>query len=165
MEAYEHQEVPFEKVVAAVVKERDMSRSPLFQVMFVYQNASEIPALQLPQLTIDGEVYNHTTAKFDITIFVIEMPAGLRVAIEYSTELYCEQSIVRMSTHFKELLTSIVKWPNEKIALLPMLTNKEEHQLLIDFNDTKADYPKDKSIIDLFEEQVLKTPASNSSNI
>ena len=160
LEAYEHQEVPFEKVVNVVVKERDMSRSPLFQIMLVYQNTSDSESLQMGGVELVREDYDHTTAKFDLIFGLINTPNGLQGGIEYSTDLYNEQTIWEMAGHYKELLSSIVKEPKQKIGKLSMLTEAEKHQLLVEFNDTDVAYPKDKTVVDLFEEQVAKTPDS-----
>ncbi|MEJ7675840.1 MAG: amino acid adenylation domain-containing protein [Chitinophagaceae bacterium] len=158
MEAYEHQDVPFEKVVEVVVKERDLSRSPLFQVMFSLLNTPEVSQLHLGEVELSGESYENLTAQFDISFDITETGAGLQGSVQYSTDLYNESTIVRMMDHFITLLNSIVKAPEQKIGELAMLTKEEEQQLLVDFNDTVVDYPKDKTIVDLFEEQALKTP-------
>lgn len=158
MEAYEHQDVPFEKVVEAVVKERDLSRSPLFQVMFVLQNTPDVPQLKLGDLILSAESYQHTTTKFDLSFSINENANGLRVSVNYSTDLYIGKTIERMFGHFEELLNAVIKAPQNKISQLRILTEVEEKQLLIDFNSTSENYPKDKSVIDLFEEQVIKSP-------
>ena len=158
LEAYEQQDLPFEKVVEAVVKDRDPGRNPLFQVMFILQNVPPISNLGLTDVQVSREVYESNTSQFDLTFIIRESNNGLNAAVEYCTDLFSEQTIVRMIGHYKELLNSIVKQPNQKIGLLPMLTAEEEHQLLIEFNDTKTNYPKNKTIADLFEEQAAKTP-------
>jgi amino acid adenylation domain-containing protein len=159
MEAYQHQEAPFEKVVEAVVKGRDMSRNPLFQVMFVLRNTPEVPELHFRDLTFSGVGFEHATALFDMTFFITETDNGLEGSVEYSTDLFSADTVTRMTAHFKELLSSIVKDPLQCVGKLPFLTKAEEHQLLVDFNDTTVNYPVDKTIVDLLEEQVLKTPA------
>ena len=158
MEAYEYQDVPFEKVVEVVVKERDMNRNPLFQVMMVLQNTPKVDTVSLGEAQLSVEEFEHDTAQFDITFFIAETAEGLRCSINYSIDLYKEATIIRMGDHFKTLLSSIVKNPQQKIGELKMLTEKEEHQLLYDFNDTVVDYPKDKTIVGLFEEQAIKMP-------
>lgn len=161
MEAYEYQEVPFEKVVDAVVKERDMSRNPLFQVMLILQNTPQAGALQLGEVEISAgeEVAKaHDSTKFELTLIVTERKRGLHIAIEYSRDLFKEESIERMKGHFRELLRSIVTMPGQSIAKLQMLTREEEIQILEEFNHTQAPYPADESLIGLFEKQVLTTP-------
>jgi amino acid adenylation domain-containing protein len=160
IEAYEQQEAPFEKIVEAVVKERDMSRSPLFQVMFVLQNTPDSPEIKLPGLALTGEVSVNETSKYDISFYITETAAGLHCSVEYCTDLYVEATMLRMIDHYKNLLHAIIQSPGKKIGLLPMLTDSEEQQLLKSFNNTEAIFPLEKSLIDLFEEQVLKTPES-----
>ncbi len=158
LEAYEHQEAPFEQVVESVVNQRDMSRSPLFQVMFMLQNTPEAPELRLGELNFSNVEFENNISKFELLVEITDSVIGLQIGVEYCTDLFKEQTIIRMIDHFRELLRSIVADPHQKIGLLPMLSKSEEHQLLNVFNDTEVTYPKDKSITDLFEEQVTKTP-------
>ncbi|MEO6231487.1 MAG: amino acid adenylation domain-containing protein [Ferruginibacter sp.] len=160
MEAYAHQDVPFEKVVETVVKERDNSRSPLFQVMLVLRNTAEAGELRLGELTLSGVQFELTTAKFDITFFVTETVNGLICSVQYSTDLYKEETISRMITHFKELLSSVVKAPQQKISSLQMLTHQEQNMLLNETGINHVIYPSDKSVVDLFIEQAEKTPGN-----
>ena len=158
LEAYENQEIPFEKVVETAVKQRDMNRTPLFQVMFVLQNTPDVPELNLGDIKLSNETFSNINSKFDITFFMVESPDGLMGSVEYCTDLYKENTIERMIIHFKELLRSIVADPLMKTGALPMLTKSEERKVIIEFNDTAGKYPSDKSVVELFEEQVQKTP-------
>ena len=158
LEAYSHQEVPFEKVVDAVVKTRDMSRSPLFQVMFSLQNTPDVPKLELGGLSLSTASQEHTTAKFDIAFMMSENSSGIQGTVEYITALYKEETIARMIHHYTALLESIVAAAEQNVGMLGMLSESEERTLLKEFNDTAAVYPKEKSITDLFEEQAAKTP-------
>jgi hypothetical protein len=160
--AFANQDLPFEKVVDAVVKERDRSRSPVFQVFFILQNTPEVPELKLGELQLSREGIDHTTSKFDLVFTITETGNGLQGAVQYCTDLYGEPTILRMLSHFKELIRSVVKTPQQSIGKLTMLAPTEEQQLLNAFNDTNVDYPKDKNILDLFEEQVIKTPAATA---
>ena len=160
MEAYEHQDLPFEKVVSAVVEERDMSRSPLFQVLFEMQNTPEIPELRLGELELKSEPFLQHISKFDITFFVKETSSGLSGSIEYCTDLYSEQTVVRMLEHYKRLLASIAENPSANISELQMLSNEEQRQLLAHYNNTTIEYPKDKSVIALIEEQAAEKPGN-----
>jgi amino acid adenylation domain-containing protein/non-ribosomal peptide synthase protein (TIGR01720 family)/FkbM family methyltransferase len=162
LEAYEHQDVPFEKVVDAVVKDRDMSRSPLFQVMFVLENRPAVPALSLEGIQLFQEKFSSDTAKFELTLNIVETSAGLSGSIEYSTDLYHAKTIERMVGHFIKLLNAIVHAPSEKISTLSILTQPEEQQLLHLFNKTGIGYPKDRTILDLFERQVADKPISTA---
>lgn len=157
LKAYAHQDLPFEKLVAELQVQRDMSRHPLFQVMLVLQP----PALQdmhLPGLTINELAVTQETAKFDLTFSLEEHPDGLTGTIEYSTDLFNAGTITRLAGHFQTLLEAVVEQPETAIAELPLLTAPERHQLLVEWNATKTDYPKDKCVHQLFEEQVAKTP-------
>ncbi|MBI2230714.1 MAG: amino acid adenylation domain-containing protein, partial [Deltaproteobacteria bacterium] len=155
--AYAHQELPFEKLVEELHPERDLSHSPLFQVMFVLQNTSgtalKLGGIVVSPMRVDGE-----TAKFDLTLSLSEGAQGLRGAVEYSTALFDDGTIGRMLGHLQVLLEGIVADADRPIAALPILTEPERHQLLVEWNDTKREYPKDKCIDELFEEQVERSP-------
>jgi amino acid adenylation domain-containing protein/non-ribosomal peptide synthase protein (TIGR01720 family) len=157
MEAYDYQEVPFEKVVDAVVKERDISRNPIFQVTFVVQNTPDVPELRLGDLVLSLENYDHVTTKFDITFSVTEMKAGLQVIAEYNTDLFERASIERMSAHYINLIKSIIETPGQKVGLLSLLSADEE-ALLLGLNPEETPYPEDKNLATLFEDQATKTP-------
>ncbi|MEJ6982474.1 amino acid adenylation domain-containing protein, partial [Pedobacter sp. P351] len=161
-EAYANQEIPFEKVVEAVVQNRDLSRNPLFQVMFILRNTPDVPELRLGKIELSRTGYEHSTSLFDLSLYLTETDRGLHGAIEYSTELYDRATIERMSEHFKELLQSIVAQPDEKIGKLNLLSSSEKETLQTHFNNTSCDYPREKSLIDLFEEQVSKTPQATA---
>ncbi|MBP9192712.1 MAG: amino acid adenylation domain-containing protein, partial [Ignavibacteria bacterium] len=158
LEAYEHQDVPFEKIVDAVVKQRDMSRSPLFQVSFMLQNTPEVPELKLGDAILKVEEFSNNISKIDITFSLTETPDGIEGNVEYCTDLYTEETILRMTSHFKELLASILKAPDQKIGSLNMITEKEERQLLVEFNDNERKYPKEKTIVDIIEEYGIDIP-------
>ena len=162
LEAYAHQEIPFEKVVDAVVKERDMSRNPLFQVLFTLQNTPDVPELKLDDLLLTAESREHTTSKFDISLFIRETNTGILGTIEYSTDLYRAETIERMISLYINLLESIASSPDGQVARLTMLSDVEEQTLLVDFNATAAAYSKDKNIVTLFEEQAAKTPEATA---
>ncbi|MEL6558755.1 MAG: amino acid adenylation domain-containing protein, partial [Bacteroidota bacterium] len=167
LDAYDHQQVPFEKVVERVVKTRDMSRSPLFQVMFVLQNTPESTQIEMDGLTIsDYEADDQVTSKFDLTIHIEEHSkdsnAGLTVDISYCTDLYNESTIRRLFAHYQELIEAVVATPSKQIGELPIIRREEKRQLLEVFNDTDMSYPSDKSVVDLFELQVAKTPEATA---
>ncbi len=162
LEAYEHQEAPFEKVVDAVVKERDLSRTPLFQVMLALQNIAETGELALEELHLSEEPAPSNTSKFELTFTLIETSEGFQCSVQYNTELYKEETITRMATHFTTLLASIVKEPTKEIGKLRMLGKEEEQHLLIDFNNTSVSYPRDSSITAIIEQQVKATPEATA---
>jgi amino acid adenylation domain-containing protein len=162
LEAYNHQEVPFEKVVEAVVKERDMSHSPLFQVMFTLQNTPEIPELKLADVTLSAETAEDTTSKFDISLNLVETADGLVGGLTYNTDLFKAETMERMIGHFTAILQSVVQTPTEIIGHINMLSAAEEEEQLKIFNTTDADYPTDKSVLDIFEQQVAQTPEATA---
>ncbi|MBC9909360.1 non-ribosomal peptide synthase/polyketide synthase [Chitinophaga varians] len=158
LDAYEHQQVPFEKIVEQVVKDRDMSRSPLYQTMFILQNTPPVPELLLGDLHLAYEEVSHKTTLCDITVSLEEQADGIRGYAEYCTDLFNADRIKQMMKHFEQLLRSIISAPAAHINALRITTTAEEEQLLAAFNSHVADYPRDKTIIDLFHQQVLLTP-------
>ncbi|ASZ13033.1 non-ribosomal peptide synthetase [Chitinophaga sp. MD30] len=158
LEAYTHQEVPFEKVVEVVVKERDISRTPLFQVMFELQNAPDGPALTLEGVTLSREQTDYTMAKFDISVSLQEHMAGVSGYIEYNADLYDQESIERMARHYEQLLRAIAGDRHALIGYLPMLTAAETEVLINDFNANKAVYPATETLPSLITRQALRTP-------
>ena len=154
--AYAHQDLPFEKVVEKLQPQRSLSYSPLFQVMFVLQNAQSSD-LQLSDLTLNILETQNTTAMFDLTLGMEETESGLVGTFEYSTDLFKAQTIERMAKHLQVLLEAIIANPQQCLSELPILTESEQ-QLLFDWNNTQAEYSKDICIHSLFEEQVAKTP-------
>ncbi len=155
--AYAHQDMPFEKLVDEFQPERDMSRSPLFQVMFALQNAP-MTGVDLPALKLKPVAGESGAAKFDLSLYVEEGSHGLSGTWEYSTELFDAASIARMSAHFTTLLRSIVSDPQQRLAELLMLAEAERHQLLVEWNETAADFPADTCLHQLFEQQAARTP-------
>src|SRR3990172_6881802 len=155
--AYNHQDLPFEKLVEELHPKRDLSRNPLFQVMFVLENAPR-QALELSGLTLNPLEVGSGTAKFDLTLSIVEGAEGLRGILEYNSDLFNTDTITRMLGHFQTLLEGIVANPEQRISDLPLLTEAERQQLLVEWNDTKRDYPQDKCIHELFEAQVERTP-------
>ena len=157
LSAYAHQDLPFEMLVEALQPERDLSHTPLFQVMFVLQNAP-MSGVELTGLTITHLPTESTTAKFDLTLGMENTTTGLVGGWEYNTDLFDSSTIERMMAHFVTLLEAIVANPQQRISQLPMLTESERQQLLVEWNDTQVDYRDDLCIHQLFEEQSLRTP-------
>ncbi|HID62186.1 MAG TPA: non-ribosomal peptide synthetase, partial [Anaerolineae bacterium] len=156
--AYAHQDLPFEMLVDALQPERNLSHSPLFQVMFVLQEAPT-GAQALSDLTLRGVEAETGVAKFDLTLSMAEDGDGdgLGGVFEYNVDLFDAATIERMIAHFQTLLEGIVADPNRPISELPLLTEAERRQLLVEWNDTVADYPQDRCIHELFEAQVERT--------
>lgn len=157
LEAYAHQDVPFEKLVEVLSPERDLSRSPLFQVMFALQNAP-YSTLELGSATLQRFDVHTVAAQFDLTLAMAEMASGMQCSIEYCTDLFEAATITRWIEQFKVLLAGIVAAPEESIAAMPLLTAGERRQLLDEWNRTETDYPRDKSVTALIEEQAQRTP-------
>ena len=155
--AYEHQDVPFETLVEVLQPKRDPSYSPVFQTMFVLQNGLG-EALSLPGLMVEEEPTALDVAKFDLTLEVREGADGLEAYLEYNTDLFDQETIERMAGHLEVLLEAAVQVPETAIGELPLLTEAERQQILVDWNDTAAEYPRDKCIHQLFEEQAARTP-------
>jgi amino acid adenylation domain-containing protein len=158
LEAYAHQEIPFEKVVEAVASERNLSRNPLFQVMFILRNTPDVPELRLGDVELSRAGHEHTTSLFDLSLFLTETETGLLGAIEYSTDLYTDETIERMAGHLQTLLAAVVNNPAETIGLFKMSDIREEKRLLIEFNDTDKTYQENKTVNHLFAEQVKRNP-------
>ena len=158
LEAYDHMDAPFEKIVEFLVHTRDMSRSPLFQVMFVLNDGSPVPVIGLPAVQLSPEPIPNATAKFELTFDVSGSEDQLRLRIEYSTDLWTRDSIIRMAGHYKELLQSMVSRPEEPIALLNMLTGEERAAFLSPVQDGGTSDGPGKTLVELWEEQVVATP-------
>lgn len=155
--AYSHQDLPFEKLVEELHPERDPSCSSLFQVMFVLQNAPK-SVLELSGLSLNFQDIDSGTAKFDLTLELQETTEGIRGWFEYNTDLFDACTVHRMVGHFQTLLEGIVANPEQKLSELPLLTAAERLTLLVEWNNTQADYPKDACIHQMFEAQVELTP-------
>jgi amino acid adenylation domain-containing protein len=158
LEAYDHQNLPFEKLVEALHPERNLSYTPLFQIDFALEH-EPVSTITLKDLTInisDAGV-NHT-AKFDLSLSLQKTEQGLTGAFEYSTDLFDATTITRMVQHWQTLLAGIVANPEQKLSNLPILSAIEQHKLLVEWNKTQQDYPHDLCIHQLFEAQVEQTP-------
>jgi amino acid adenylation domain-containing protein len=155
--ALAHQDLPFERLVNELRPDRTVSRNPLFQVMFVLQNAPMAPT-NLPQLSFEPIDIDTGTSKFDLTLSMMECADGLRTAMEYNADLFEPSTITTLLTTFQTLLESIVANPDQPISRLALLKPAERHQLLSDWNETTTDYPRQATIGQLFEEQVARTP-------
>lgn len=167
--AYAHQDLPFEKLVEELHPERNLSRNPLFQVVFALQNAP-MEQLELPGLTLSPFQVETTTARFDLEFYLWEcgedfrslwgdswqQKEGLRGVLVYNTDLFAPDAIARMLQHFQTLLCGIVANPNTNLADLPLLTSSEQQQL-VKWNQTQRSYPN-LCIHQLFEASVRQNP-------
>ncbi|MFL6253470.1 MAG: amino acid adenylation domain-containing protein [Pyrinomonadaceae bacterium] len=155
--ATEHQSVPFERLVEELQPRRDLSHTPLFQVMFIFQNA-EAASAELPGLSFSSIEVESGTAKFDLTLALGESEEGLNGALEYNSDLFDPATVARMAEHFRTLVEEVAARPDERLARLPMLGADERLQILRGWNETRADYPKDACLQQLFEAQAARTP-------
>ncbi|RKH98198.1 non-ribosomal peptide synthetase, partial [Corallococcus sp. AB038B] len=155
--AYEHQDVPFEKLVEALHPERSLSHTPLFQTLMSLQNVpieeAHLPGLVLKPMSLEGR-----TSKFDLSLFFTETPDGLAGAVEYSTDLFEATTMRRMVEHLHVLLEGVVSKPDAAVGRLPLLTPAERQQVLVTWNQQQAEYARDATIPALFEAQAKRTP-------
>ncbi len=159
LDAYDHQDVPFAKVVEATVTERDMSRSPLFQVLFVMQNMPKAGELTLGnEISLSYEESALGRTKYDLTVTVYDSGEGMGLYVEYCSALFRASTIERMMQHYLQLLPAVIQSPDTTINKLKMISEAEEQQLLQEFNNTLAPYPVNTTLVDLFCEQGAKTP-------
>ncbi|WP_234017158.1 non-ribosomal peptide synthetase [Nostoc sp. 'Lobaria pulmonaria (5183) cyanobiont'] len=155
--AYAHQDLPFELLVEQLQPQRDLSYTPLFQVMFVLHNFP-MSVLELPGLTLTPIKSERKTAHFDLILSMTETESGLEGRLEYNIDLFEEKTITRMVDHWRRLLEAIVANPQQRLSEFQLLTESEQQQLLVEWNQTQVEYPQDKCIYELFEAQVKKTP-------
>jgi amino acid adenylation domain-containing protein len=155
--AYAHQDVPFEKLVEELDPVRDMSRHPLFQVMFILQNTPR-EELKLSEMTLSMEETESKAVQCDMVLSISETPSGLAAALTYSTDLFDRKTITRLLAHFETLLSNAVAAPDRPLATLGMMDHAERRQLLYDWNETRREYVNAASIHELFEMQAARTP-------
>ena len=152
-----HQDLPFERLVDELHLPRDLSRNPLFQVMLIFQN-HRFSKLELLGIASEPIEIDPGTSKFDLTLSLAEREHNLIGFFEYSTDLFDHSTIERMTGHLQTLLEGIAVDPNLPVSSLPFLTRAEQLELLVEWNSTEADYPRDSCIHELFEARVESTP-------
>jgi amino acid adenylation domain-containing protein len=156
--AFAHADVPFEKVVEVLQPERNLSYNPVFQVMFS-SIKSPVGSSDFGNLKVYSYVVDASTSIFDLNMTFVEWADGrCWTQIDYNTDLFDPATIQRMQQHFCNLLRGIAADPGQRIAELPLLTDVEEQQLLVDFNNTHADFRLDLCLHHFFEQQVSRTP-------
>jgi amino acid adenylation domain-containing protein len=156
LDALAHQDLPFEALVAALEPERDPSRHPLYQVSFTHRQES--PPFQLGGLSwalVDLEI---DTAKWDLMVEMVEAPEGWRTRFRYDRDLFDVSTVTRLAGCFHALLAAAVERPDAPLSDLPLLSAEEHRQVLTEWNDTAAPYPRDLAIPDLFVEQAARIP-------
>jgi len=163
LEAYAHQDLPFEKLVEELHPERALSHSPLFQVMFHLQNAVteslSLSGLSMSQLELETQ-----TSKFDLSLSMAESNEGLAGTFNYNTDLFDAASIERIASHFERLLAAAVSNPDEQVSRLQLLSETERDKVLFEWNDTHRDFREDsgeyRPIHLMFAAQARRTPAA-----
>ena len=155
--AFTHQDLPFERLVEALQPQRTLNQHPLFQVVLSLQNTPKstlaLAGVETERIDIDCE-----TAKYDLALSFAETATGLAGRIEYNSALFAPATIERMASHFATLITSIIEQPDGTIEQLSLLPSVERTQLLYEWNHTQRAYPSTKTLHQLFEEQVARTP-------
>src|SRR5579875_172087 len=146
LEAYAHQDVPFEKVVEALQPARDLSRSPLFQVMFVFHNVPQ-SELQLGTARLEMMNIESSSTKFDLTLYMSEVAGRLEAAIQYSTDLFDRASIGRMAEHYQIVVKAAAADPEEPIASIALITEEEERQVLNAWNEAALEWSEQEELL------------------
>ena len=155
--AFDHQEMPLERLVMELQPARDASRSPVFQVLFSAGN-TRVVMPRLPGLTVSSFKIDRGITKLDLTIALTETENELLDVCEYSTDLFDDDTIARVLDHFHTLVESLVADPDQRLSELRMLKESEERRLLIDWNNTRSPYLSDACVHQLFESEALRTP-------
>jgi iturin family lipopeptide synthetase A len=155
--AFENQEYLYEDLVEQLPINRDTSRNPLFDVMFEVQNTGD-PTPRFPGLEVIPYQFPIQTAQFDLMLTAVEAGKTIRFTLEYSTKLFKPQTIKRFIAYFMNVVSGILENTHREIPGIEIITAEEKRQVLYDFNNTQVDYPRDKTVHELFEEQVEKTP-------
>src|SRR4029077_4025992 len=157
LQAYAHQDIPFERLVEALDPVRELGRTPFFQALFVLQNVP-LPKVTWNGLEATASIVETGTAKFDLTLAAREEDGELELSLEYRTELFNAERMKRLLQHYRTLLEGIAVSVETRISELEMLSEPEKQQLLVEWNRTEAPDSTDKCVHQWFEEQAAKTP-------
>ncbi|MBY0574483.1 MAG: amino acid adenylation domain-containing protein, partial [Undibacterium sp.] len=157
LDAYTHQQVPFEQIVERLQPPRSISHSPLFQIMLVMQN-NEGESLELPGLSLAPLERSIGIAKYDLTLTAIETEQGLELSWEYNADLFESNTVASMAQHFEQLLSIMLQMPEEKVADVAILNDAQYQQQVFTWNNTATSYPQEKCVHQLFEQQVDLNP-------
>ena len=155
--AQQNQDIPFEQVVEVVRPARSLSHSPIFQVMFAWQNAPG-GALQLPRLEVEKVEPTRMVAKFDLSLFLQEAGERIVGGLKYATALYERATVERYSEYFRRMLKEMVANPESRIWELPLLSEAERNEIIVEWNATEVEYPVERCLHELFSEQVRQSP-------
>jgi len=157
LNAYENQDYQFEELVDKLKLRRDLSRNPLFDVMFTMQNMGN-QKMELDNLELKDYNMEFDISKFDMTLSAKEEGSKIRLQLEYATRLFKKESIERFITHFIKVMEDVLSRRDVKLSEIEIITEEEKEEILYKFNDTRIDYPRNKTIHKLFEEQAERTP-------
>ena len=157
LKAFEHQDVPFERLVKELHHERTLAHNPLFQVMFLLQSEEILP-LQMPGVTVEHFHVDNDLTDYDLTLDVVEQDDQIVCHFKSNADLFTSETITRMMSHFQTLLEGMVANPKEKISELPLVGEAECHKLLVEWNQTAREFPENVCLPQLFEQQVARTP-------
>ncbi|MCX5505106.1 amino acid adenylation domain-containing protein [Streptomyces sp. NBC_00053] len=156
--AYDHQDLPFERLVDELAPDRDLSRNPLFQTLFVFQNTPDGESWSLPGLTVEQVGVGGQDAKFDLQLTAAEADGELLAVLEYRTDLFERATIERLAGHFATLAASVAAAPGARLSELNMLTVGERREVLVEWNGVTGPYPDTATIHRLVEERVAASP-------
>ncbi|GFN33044.1 non-ribosomal peptide synthetase [Paenibacillus xylaniclasticus] len=154
---YANQEYPFEELVEKVVKNRDLSRHPLFDTMFALQDQTQWSFSSQELRMVPYELENHYT-KFDLAWMLAHNEDDLEIVIEYCTDLFQRDTVERMAKHYLHIVNAILSDPDIQLSRVSIITDEEKQEILKVFNSTSIPYPQDRTLSELFEEQVERTP-------
>jgi amino acid adenylation domain-containing protein len=164
LQAYDHQDLPFERLVQELQPERDHGHPPMFQVMFTVQNVP-LPVLDLAGVQASHFECSIETSMFDLTMTVLERSdegetdeVNLVAYVEYNTDLFDALTVARMLEHYKNVLGSVAADPHQRLSAIPLMSDTEKRRVLVELNDTSADYPQDRCLHELFDDQVRRAP-------
>ncbi len=165
--AYEHQHYPFDELVSTLQLQRDTARAALFDVMVIYQNQEQLASLAIEPTTATGITmipYNieTTTAQFDLSFVFAEQADELVLTLTYNTDIYDTAFIQQLGVHEESILAQGMEFPQQPIGQLRYLTDAETHQITNVFNQTAISYPQEMTLVSLFEQQVMRTPAATA---
>ncbi len=157
VKAFENQDYQLEDLFERLDLARDMSRNPLFDVVFTLQNM-DIPAITVPGLKMRPYDFAKRTSKFDLTFTGLEVGDKLLFTVEYCTKLFTPDTIKRFTEYFTRVITGIIKNPDGKFSELEIISPEEKRLIIDEYNNTRRDYPKERLIQQLFEESVIQVP-------
>lgn len=157
LQAFANQDYQYEELVEHLPVNRDTGRNPLFDTMLVLQNL-DMPEIEIPGLKLRPLNYHPGIAKFDLMLTCIETNDKLSVTFEYCSRLFKKETVEKFIRYFKKVISTVVEEPDRKISGIEIISEKEKNRLLVDFNRTEAEYPRDKTVHQLFEEQAARIP-------